>query len=128
MLFSSKTWRPPAIRKKALRSRFLEGLDESIQDEIATHELPRDMDSLIDLALRIEARILRRCQRRSVHPFWRLGEGSLPQVTPVQSSPLPTDPEPMQLGRLRLRRSRIIWLEVYVCTVGNLGTLLSSAF
>ena len=88
--------------KGALRARFLDGLDDSIQDEIATHELPSDMDSMVDLALRIESRLLRRRQRRSGNPFWRLGEGSFSQVTPVQSSPLPADPEPMQLGRLRL--------------------------
>lgn len=83
-------------------SRFLEGLDDNIQDEIATHELPRELDSLVELALFIEGRVLRRRQHRPGHPSWRWGESPFPDATSVQSSPTPTDPEPMQLGHLRL--------------------------
>ncbi|XDV14787.1 hypothetical protein PO909_014975 [Leuciscus waleckii] len=107
----------------ALPSRFLEGLDDNIQDEIATHELPYDLDSLVELALHIEGPILRRRQRRPGRPSWRWGESSFPEATSVQSSPTPTDPEPMQLGHLRLRRNKIAWFEGFVCTVGSLGTL-----
>lgn len=83
----------------ALRSRFFEGLNEEIQDEIASHELPRHLETLIDLALRVEGRLRRRRQWRSVHSSWR-ADDIFPQQ--ASSTPSSSDPEPMQMGRMHL--------------------------
>ncbi len=53
----------------ALRARFLEGLDEAITDELAAVDLPRELDNLINLALRVEGRLNRRHQ--CVNPLLR---------------------------------------------------------
>lgn len=91
-------WHLPVMNEGTLRSKFLEGLDDEIQDEIAAHELPHELDALMDLDLHVKDRILRRCQRHS----WRLEE-SLSHQTGLSSfqPPLP-DPEPIQLGHLHL--------------------------
>lgn len=85
----------------ALRAQFLEGLRDDIQDEITVHEIPRTLDSLVELALRIESRMLYRCQRQSL----RHRVFSDETVTSVSHSN-PVNPavpsEPMQLGRMRL--------------------------
>ncbi len=47
-------------KEGALRARFLEGLDEPIADELAAVDLPRELDNLINLALRVEGRLNRR--------------------------------------------------------------------
>lgn len=84
----------------ALRARFREGLDDDIQDEIATQDLPQSLDILVDLALRVEGRLQRRHQRRGAQSPWMLVEG-VPSSASTSLSPS-TDPEPMQVGRLRL--------------------------
>ncbi len=91
-----------------LRARFREGLDNEIQEEIVTPKLPRDFDSLVELALRVEGRLLRRHQRWTAQPSWTLGEGA-------PSSALTSSPS-------QPRRSRIDWLEVSACIVGSLDT------
>ncbi len=82
----------------ALRARFLEGLDEAIADELAAVDLPRELDNLINLALRVEGRLNRRRQRRQPTAPWRHLEASSSDA----ASYLPVEAEPMQLGRLRL--------------------------
>ncbi len=72
----------------ALRIRFLEGLDEAIADELAAVDLPRELDNLINLALRVEG-------RQPTAP-WRHLEASSSDA----ASHLPAEVEPMQLGRL----------------------------
>lgn len=84
----------------ALRARFREGLDDNIQDEIVTHELPQSFDTLVELALRVEGRLQRRRQRWTARTSWMLEEGAS-SAAPTSLSPS-TDPEPMQVGRLRL--------------------------
>ena len=81
----------------ACRSIFRAGLEEDIQDELATHELPHNFDDLINLALRIEVRLNRRHQRKLTRSSGRV-EGTLSSST----FPAAHDPEPMQVGRLRL--------------------------
>lgn len=83
----------------ALCARFREGLDDEIQDEIIIHELPRDFDSLVELALRVEGRLQRRHQRWMAQSPWTLGEGANSALTAL---PPVADPEPMQVGRLHL--------------------------
>ncbi|KAL0149260.1 hypothetical protein M9458_055494, partial [Cirrhinus mrigala] len=82
----------------ALRARFREGLDEEIQDEIVTHELPRDFDSLVELALRVEGRLRRRRQRWTTRPSWTLNEGA--SNSSLTTSPPVAEPEPMQYRTL----------------------------
>lgn len=82
----------------AQKAQFLRGLNESIQDEIASHDLPTSLEGVIDLALRVEARHRQRRVRRSFHhlfsdPSLRVSDNISPSSSSV---------EPMQLGRLRL--------------------------
>ncbi len=82
----------------ALRVRFLEGLDHAIADELAAVDLPRELDNLINLALRVEGRLNRSHQCRQSTTPWRNLESSSSDAAISQSA----DVEPMQLGRLRL--------------------------
>ncbi len=78
----------------ALCVRFLEGLDYAIADELAAMDLPRELENLINLTLRVEGRLNRR--RQSNTP-WRHLESSSDTT-----SSQPADFEPMQLGGLWL--------------------------
>ncbi len=95
----------------ALRAMFQEGLNFEIQDEIATHELPLDLEGFINLPTRVESRL--RLHQRRLAPLLVLGAGGGPafQGPPTTSITLP-DPGPMQLGRLRLsaqeRQQRLV--------------------
>ena len=84
--------------ESALRARFLEGLDFAIADELAAIELPRELDNLIDLALRVEGRLSRRRKHRQTPAPWRHLEASSASATSHQLS----EEEPMQLGCLWL--------------------------
>lgn len=87
--------------EEACRAMFRAGLEDDIQDELATQDLPCDFDDLINMALRIEGRLRRRRQRLAVRPSWRTEESS--PVSPTDSLNVSsTEPEPMQVGRLRL--------------------------
>lgn len=91
-LATTSGWNEPA-----LVARFLEGLSPELQDEIYAREVPVRLDSLIDLAIRIEKRFdLRHRARRR--------ESSLLSAPPVVStSPSAgSEPEAMQLGGLRI--------------------------
>ncbi|KAI2657474.1 Transposon Tf2-9 polyprotein [Labeo rohita] len=79
---------------------FLYGLSDFIKDEIYSLELPTGVDSLIDLAIRVDTRLQRRGQRTPLGlPVTPQGHfSSFPGET-VLSLP---DPEPMQMGRSRL--------------------------
>ncbi len=84
------------------------GLNFEIQDEIATHELPLDLEGFIN---RGESRLRLRHQRLAPRSSWGLEE-----VQPFKGQPPPQsaqpNPEPMQLGRLRLsaqeRQQRLV--------------------
>ncbi|KAI2653739.1 Transposon Tf2-9 polyprotein [Labeo rohita] len=81
---------------------FLHGLADRIQREIFTLELPADLDGLIDLALRVDARLQRRdqlCSNTLASDF------SASPVTASTNTVSPAfDQEPMQVGRARLSR------------------------
>lgn len=87
-----------AWNEGALRARFLDGLDHAIADELAALDLPRGLDDIINLALRVEGRLNRRRQRRLSTAPWRHLESS----SHDDPSSLSVEAEPMQLGRLRL--------------------------
>lgn len=60
----------------ALRTQFLDGLSDDIQDEIATHDIPGSLDAMIELALRVESRMLLRCRRRTLRHCAPLDESA----------------------------------------------------
>ncbi len=95
----------------ALRTMFLEGLNFEIQDEIAIHELPQDLEGFINLATRVEVCLRLRQRRLAPRSSWGLEETQPFKAHPPPQSCLP-DPEPVQLGRLRLsarkRQQRLV--------------------
>lgn len=84
----------------ALRTQFLNGLSDEIQNEIAAHDVPGSMDTMIELALRVESRMSLHRHRRTWRHHTSLGETA---NLPSSAAPLsPVEGEPMQLGRMRL--------------------------
>lgn len=84
----------------ACMSMFRAGLEEEIQDELATIDLPQDFDDLISMALRVEGRLRRRRQRPVFRPPWRMEDTS--SAVPEAANATSLGSEPMQVGRLRL--------------------------
>ena len=87
--------------EEAQWDHFLHGLAERVQREIYALDLPSTLNGLIDLALRVDARLSRIGQRTATNPVPSRSENQ-------RSSGLDTfgshDPEPMQVGRARLSR------------------------
>lgn len=77
----------------ALYDAFLNGLSDSVKDELVPRELPSSLMELMDLAGRIDARIRQRARERSPAPS-RLGFKPMPLGAPP--------PEPMQVDRARV--------------------------
>ncbi|KAI7790520.1 Pol polyprotein [Triplophysa rosa] len=91
----------------ALRARFLDGLSPAIADEIAALDLPRDLEELINLCLRIESRINARRRRNTSPPAWRRRDpnrenGRESDRSAAAALQSPPEPEPMQIGRSHL--------------------------
>ncbi len=80
---------------------FLHGLADRIQKEIFTVELPTDLDGIIELALRVDARLQQRDQRGRHKLVSELYEYSTAYCNKVS---LPSDCEPMHVGRAQLSR------------------------
>jgi hypothetical protein len=81
---------------------FLHGLADRVQNEIYALDLPTSLNGLVDLALRVDAR-LTRSERRTLHS--RVPEGTENQRSSGGNAVSPTyDHEPMQVGRARLSR------------------------
>ena len=92
---------------------FMRGLTGYIKDELVAYELPSTLEGLIELATRLNLRILacrreRRSEFQSCSALPHSSSHSRSPVTPASSSFASTapvsveDPEPMQLGRTRL--------------------------
>lgn len=97
---------------EALRVCFLGGLAESIQDEMATREPAKDLESLIDMAIRLDIRLRERrmTRGRASHSQTPVHKPASPvHAPPVRLPPVneqaPEPPEDMQLGRSRLSPS-----------------------
>ncbi len=78
---------------------FLHGLADRIQQEIYTVELPTGLDELVDLALRVDARLQQRDlrgRRKCTPEYPSLDTGDTVSHSSVD--------EPMQVGRARLSR------------------------
>lgn len=96
----------------ALHTMFFKGLSERVKDELASRELLDELDKLIDLAKRIDCRILERTPTRA---FVRRPPPAPRRFLPGSTllSPVPeshsqgsntrnSSPEPMQIGRTKL--------------------------
>ncbi len=85
-------WNEPA-----LVARFLEGLNIDLREEIYAREPPAQFDQLVELAIRLE-----RCleQRRRVRGSVSRQREAPPSA--FDSSVSRPEPEPMQLGGIRL--------------------------
>lgn len=109
----------------ALRARFLEGLSFPIADELAATEIPRELEDIISLALRVEGRLALRRQLRS-RSNWRSQETR--QESTTEAPPSVPEPEPMQLGSVHLtaaqRQHRLKENLCFYC--GKSGHLVSA--
>jgi hypothetical protein len=82
---------------------FLHGLADRVQKEIYALDLPATLNGLIDLALRVDAR-LSRAERRWTPARLPPGEGFPTRASGSDAVSPFNDPEPMQVGRARLSR------------------------
>lgn len=73
---------------------FFHGLSEAVKDELVSQELPSDLNGLMDLAGRIDARLRLRRQERT-RPLVRMRPITHPQTTDPPA-------EPMQIDRARI--------------------------
>lgn len=81
---------------------FLHGLADRVQQEVYTLELPVKLDGLIELALRVDARLQERVNRtRPVSRFDYMEDAGASGCNTVSH---PVEHEPMQVGRARLSR------------------------
>uniref|UniRef100_A0A3Q2VTY0 Retrotransposon gag domain-containing protein n=1 Tax=Haplochromis burtoni TaxID=8153 RepID=A0A3Q2VTY0_HAPBU len=90
----------------SLRSIFLEGLADYIRDEMTGRETPKSLDEAVDLALKIDQRVMSQPRHtpRAFKPFQ-------PQRA-TSSHPISTSSEePMQLGRLSKEERERRWRE-----------------
>ncbi|KAL0160864.1 hypothetical protein M9458_044589, partial [Cirrhinus mrigala] len=94
---------------------FLHGLADRIQREIYALDLPADLNGLIDLALRVDAR-LSRAERRCLPARLPPGEGPPARASGNDAVGPFQDPEPMQVGRARGGG-----LTAFACTAGRRG-------
>lgn len=87
--------------EEAQWDRFLHGLADHVQREIYMLDLPTSLNGLIELALRVDARLSRMGRFQQDHPFRStetIRSENLDTVSPLY------DPEPMQVGRAWLSR------------------------
>lgn len=90
-LSTSCGWNEPAQV-----ARFIEGLNAEIKDEVLVREAPSRLDPLVDLALRVEKRFELRRRARNTQPT-----PLSPPLAASSAAPV-ADPEPMQLGGIRI--------------------------
>lgn len=104
---------------------FLHGLAPHIQDEIYALELPTSLDDLIDLAIRVDARLRRRVCHNHHHSATDFLDFSTTNVG--EGCNHTSDPEPMQMGRSRLsRRERERRIRLGLCLYcGESGHMVS---
>lgn len=76
---------------------FLYVLSDTIKDEIYSLDLPAWVDKLIDLAIRVDAR-LRWPGQQTLQGILVTHQGHIPSVTGENVFTFP-DPKPMQMGR-----------------------------
>lgn len=112
----------------ALRGAFQFGLNETMKDELASHDESVSLDDLISLSIRLDNRLRERRRERNTRtinaPSTRPACAPVVRAAPSPSQPppllaLPSTEEPMQLGRARLtpgeRQRRISLGECLYC-------------
>ncbi|KAL0152183.1 hypothetical protein M9458_051906 [Cirrhinus mrigala] len=103
---------------------FLYGLADRIHNEIYSQELPALLDELIDLAIRVDARLRRRDQRALRSPVVNTEDQYSAASTDTAGHAF--DHEPMQVGRTRLsweekERRRALGLCLYCGAAGHIA-------
>ena len=91
--------------EKELHVAFYNRLGESLLDELSMCDLPPSLDGLVDLSLRIDACL---AERRTTHRFRSTDDASLSRRSrrlPHSQTPDLPNPEPMQLGRIKLSKA-----------------------
>lgn len=94
----------------ALQMVFYAGLNDSIKDGLVDREDPKDLDSLINLSIKIDERHRERRKEKYPHPAPASRSSPPRSFRPAMTSPRTPlrephredDTEPMQLGRARL--------------------------
>ena len=97
----------------SLIDAFHHGLSDRIKDELAARDMLDNFDALVDLAIRIDARLRERRRERGVSTIPQTSANTRPFVQRCgllnlfsdvnrQTDSSSDDPEPMQLGRTRL--------------------------
>ncbi len=81
---------------------FLHGLADRIQREIYVLDLPEDFNGLVELALRVDARLSR--MERRIPPSRHPGLTESQRSSGGDAVGHIHDPEPMQVGQARLSR------------------------
>lgn len=100
---------------------FLHGLADYIKDEIYVMDLPKTLDGLIDLAIRVDTRLQQRGSHKKLHtPLLPTQSLFVASSDPPSSDP---EPGPMQMGRFLLsteerRRRRMEGLCMYCGVAG----------
>ena len=97
-LATTSGWEP-----RALYDAFLHGLSESIKDELLTRELPEDINSLISLAIKVDARLEESRRFAAPRPFSFTVPPSAPPRPAIPVARLGTVEEPMQVNRTGVR-------------------------
>lgn len=102
----------------ALWDAFLHGLAEYIKDELVSSPLPATLDEFIKLSTRLDLCVRARKRERRQNPALstaahRLNSQSASSL-PSPATPVPADPEPMQLGHTRLTSESPDWENLYV--------------
>nr|XP_057933442.1 uncharacterized protein LOC131132135 [Doryrhamphus excisus]XP_057933443.1 uncharacterized protein LOC131132135 [Doryrhamphus excisus]XP_057933444.1 uncharacterized protein LOC131132135 [Doryrhamphus excisus]XP_057933445.1 uncharacterized protein LOC131132135 [Doryrhamphus excisus]XP_057933446.1 uncharacterized protein LOC131132135 [Doryrhamphus excisus]XP_057933447.1 uncharacterized protein LOC131132135 [Doryrhamphus excisus]XP_057933448.1 uncharacterized protein LOC131132135 [Doryrhamphus len=107
--------------EKALRQAFVNGLTETLKDELATRDEPDSLKSLVSMSIRIDDRLRERNRNRKSHPPFPLSSGAHENRQP--SSPSfnqRTQEEPTQLRQAKLtpeeRRRRLQAGECLYCS------------
>lgn len=84
----------------ALCSTFINALSKQIKDQLATRDIPADLDSVISFAIRIDIRV----RESLLENDYNSRECLLPGSINLASTDSPPEPEPMQIGWTRLSR------------------------
>ncbi|KAF7642995.1 hypothetical protein LDENG_00246800 [Lucifuga dentata] len=99
----------------SLYDAYYHGLSDLIKDELASRELPADLDSLILLTIRIDNRLMERKRNRSVTQTAVLDPEAAAGGILRSSSPRTDSDEPMQVGRTRLSEEHQRRLQLNLC-------------
>ena len=87
--------------EEALLGAFYKGLNENLKDELAARDDVATLERLIELTIRLDNRLRERRRERALR-VPNIALQSSAALLPTPSSHPPSEPEPMQLGRIQL--------------------------